>query len=291
MATKWIIAVVLAMLLNVQLGKVFFSEDFESESWRSNWNKSKHNQEKQADFEWTFGEYNPKNFSKGIKTTISSKSYILSHKLSSPIFLNKTKVVIQYSIKFEQHSICGSETIKLLDPSFNPAKFGDDRSELITFGPLICGIDNSLSIFFESEGKGEPWQKRKEAPTSRTTHFYTLELTPEGNYTLYVDLKQFSKGRIANEWAMKAPVQNFVIGGVGISVWQPSAGTIFDNILITDSLNEALDTAEKFVLKYRNRELEAVHKREAEIKSEEEMIKKIEEEHEAEGKEINKSDL
>ena len=35
-------------------------------------------------------------------------------------------------------------------------------------------------------------------------------------------------------------MENYTIGGLGFDVWQVTAGTIFDNILITDSLEEAL---------------------------------------------------
>lgn len=36
------------------------------------------------------------------------------------------------------------------------------------------------------------------------------------------------------------------IGAVGIEVWQVTAGTIFDNILVTDSVKEADDKKAKY---------------------------------------------
>ena len=39
------------------------------------------------------------------------------------------------------------------------------------------------------------------------------------------------------------PMESYTIGGLGFDIWQVKAGTIFDNIMITDNLEEAFTHA------------------------------------------------
>eukprot|EP01022_Parablepharisma_sp_SALTPOND_P028523 TRINITY_DN71095_c2_g1_i1.p2 TRINITY_DN71095_c2_g1~~TRINITY_DN71095_c2_g1_i1.p2 ORF type:complete len:319 (+),score=24.74 TRINITY_DN71095_c2_g1_i1:53-958(+) len=275
MNTLWILLAILA----VAFGKVIFSETFDSENWKQRWNKSEWRAAQQADFVHTGGKLDPGNFSKGLLTTTDMKYYVLSSKLPINIYLNSTPLVLQYSIKFEESVICGGAYIKLLKPDFNPSKFGLETPALVTFGPEVCGTNNRIHILLDSNGRGEIWRKSPKAPTDKSTHFFTLALYPDGTYSLYVNCKIESKGKISEEWALEDPstVKDFVVGGVGIAVRQTKTGTLFDNILVTDSLKEALDVADKFISTYKQKELEVAQKAEKKEIEQENEYKRIRE--------------
>lgn len=243
-------------ILSICFSKILFSENFDSANYSLNWKSSKYNENKQANFNWTTGKLAPEGFSHGLQTEYDMKSYILSHRLPEKIYLNQSTVVFQYSVKFEQPIICGSACIKLLNYSYDETQFGPMTPALITFGPEVCASNNRVLILLDSAGRPEKWLKTYEAPLERSTHFYTLEVNPKGSYGLYIDGNVISKGKIEDEWfKLENPVKNFVIGGVGLDIWQSKAGTLIDNILITDNLEEALDIAKKFRAKFRDEEL------------------------------------
>lgn len=56
-------------------------------------------------------------------------------------------------------------------------------------------------------------------------------------------------GRIPNPKYKEELPQDYTIGGVGIDVWQVKPGTIFDNIMLTDSIDDALAQAETIIEK------------------------------------------
>jgi len=68
------------------------------------------------------------------------------------------------------------------------------------------------------------------------------------------------------------------IGSVGIDVWQVKSGTIFDNIIITDSVKEAEDFLAETYSKHKDAEKEAFEAAEKKKKDEEEAARKKAEE-------------
>lgn len=64
------------------------------------------------------------------------------------------------------------------------------------------------------------------------------------------------------------------IAGVGLEIWQVKAGTVFDNILVTDSLEEAKAAAEKVLEKQKEEKAEAEKKEAEERKAAEEAAEK-----------------
>jgi len=74
------------------------------------------------------------------------------------------------------------------------------------------------------------------------------------------------------------------IAGVGLEIWQVKAGTVFDNILVTDSEDEARQQAETILKKQAEEKAVAEKKAEAERKAAEEAAEKAK----AEGKDESK---
>ena len=104
-------------------------------------------------------------------------------------------------------------------------------------------------MILDREGRGEVWKKAPEAPIDRLTHIYTLVLYNDSQYVVYVDRQLVENGTISEDWDVDydQTVHKYIVGGVGIDVWQVKAGTLFDNILITESLDDAMQYAKKFM--------------------------------------------
>jgi len=68
------------------------------------------------------------------------------------------------------------------------------------------------------------------------------------------------------------------IGSVGIDVWQVKSGTIFDNIIITDSIKEAENFLAETYTKHKDTEKEAFDAAEKKKKDEEDASRKKAEE-------------
>jgi len=75
--------------------------------------------------------------------------------------------------------------------------------------------------------------------------------------------------KVLNPVFQEIAMPNYVIGGIGIDVWQVRSGSIFDNIMITDSLEEAFSHARSVLEKQvsREKEFKAVADKEEEFKA------------------------
>ncbi len=257
-------------------GKVIFSETFDT-NWHPRWNVSRWQPDRQGAFVHCSGKLNLTNMSLGIMAANDSRFYAISSRVVPPIKMNATLIVIQYSMRFEQFNVCGGGYVKLLAPGFNQSGFGAESHSLVTFGPDVCSTNNRIQLLLDAGGRGEMWKKAPEAPADRLTHFYTLALHPNGTYSVYVDSKLREHGEVAKDWDLdyETTVRKFVVGGVGLDVWQAKAGTLFDNIMITDNLSEALEYAEGFLKRQVPLERELVRVEEAGERAIEEESRRI----------------
>ena len=254
------------LLSNIVMGKILFAEDFDTEEWKKTWVKSNWKNEKQAEFKHTEGTLAPKNFTKGLYTSQETKYYVLSRKFKPALNLSESPLVLQHSVKYEDSIVCGNGFIKLFPPDYNANECGFETPALVTFGPDVCSTNNRIAVLLNHNGLGEMWRKKVEAPVDKLTHFFTLMLKHDGSYQLYVDAEPVAEGSIESEWQVKAKEANwFNIGGIGIVIWQSKAKMLFDNILITDDLQQALRIAKEFINRYRQEEVE-IEEREKRIK-------------------------
>lgn len=103
---------------------------------------------------------------------------------------------------------------------------------------------------------------------------------------------------IPNPEYKEVAIDVYTIGGVGIDVWQTRAGTIFDNIMIADSLDDALAHAKKVLEKQVEKEKvfkaeydKEEEKRTAEARKQMEEAQKMSQEKKAHAGEEGKEDL
>merc|ERR1712080_547427 len=108
------------------------------------------------------------------------KNHAISAKLSKP-FSNRGKdLVIQFSVKHEEHkySFCGGGYIKLLPSNLVQKNFGGDSDYSIMFGPDLCGYDISRIHLIFNDGKTNLLKneeiKMEYGDKNEFTHVYTL---------------------------------------------------------------------------------------------------------------------
>jgi hypothetical protein len=269
----WVEWLIWASVVAVAVGRVLFEESFD-QGWEGRWNGSQWRTGQQGQFVRARGRWHGgSEAAYGLQTSTDMKFYELSTKLPIPRNLSAGLFVVQFSVKFEQSIACGGGYIKLLEPTYKPETFGGETPALIIFGPDICGSNNRIHVILENVGRGEVWKKAPEAPNDRLTHIYTLALYNTSQYAVYVDQQLIENGNISDDWDLNydPTVRQFVIGGIGIDVWQVKAGTLFDNLLIADSLEDAIQYAKMFMDKQAAGERLQKERAEEEDKRQEEL--------------------
>jgi len=119
---------------------------------------------------------------------------------------NKDKdLVIQYEVRLMNGLQCGGAYIKLLTKEFLPAEsseFKDDTPYTIMFGPDRCGTSDKVHFIFRHKNPiSNTWEEKhlnKTSPikTDSLSHLYTIHITPDNKYNLYIDLESVSSGSI-----------------------------------------------------------------------------------------------
>lgn len=134
------------------------------------------------------------------------KFHAISAKLPQP-FSNRDKdLVLQFSVKHEEHSysFCGGGYIKLLPSGLDQTKFGGDSPYYIMFGPDLCGYDVSrIHVIFNHEGENllkTDDIKLEYNDKNENTHLYTLVVHPDNTYEVLFDQQEKSKGSLFDGW-------------------------------------------------------------------------------------------
>jgi len=116
-------------------------------------------------------------------------------------FTQTGDLVLQYTVKWEQKIDCGGAYIKLA-PKSDQAAFGGDSPYSIMFGPDICGGTRKTHVIFNYAPKDTNLEMKKTvAPVSdQKSHLYTLHLTADGSYEVFIDEVSKSKGKLEEGW-------------------------------------------------------------------------------------------
>ena len=322
---------------------VYFSEEFNS-GWTSRWVQSAKpdfGKFEQSSGNWFVDE----TVDQGVRTSTNTRFYAISAKF--PSFTNADKqLVVQFTVKHEQHLDCGGGYVKLLPEGFDQENFGGETPYLIMFGPDICGSDKKTHVLLPYKGKNFINNKKFRVESDNFTHLYTLVINSDNTFQVLIDNEEAHSGAIEDffdilpakeisdpeavrpsdwvdsptiadvndvkpegwddvpeliqdaaaarpedwdeekdgewkapkirnpdykgEWRQKtvpnpeykgpwsAPKINNpeyhsdanlynigTAGGIGIEIWQVTAGTIFDNVFVGDNLEEARAFAER----------------------------------------------
>jgi len=199
----WLLTLV--AFLAVASAKVHFKDDLKGD-WESRWVTSnwKKDSGEAGAFKVTAGKYHGDGDSKvvGLQTTQDARFYSISAKF--PKFSNKdSKLVVSFSVKHEQNLDCGGGYLKLLPGPLDQADFKGGASESkynIMFGPDICGGTRKTHFILHHGGTNHQIKKNIPCETDEYSHTYTLVLSPDNTYEVYIDGNKKESGSIEEDF-------------------------------------------------------------------------------------------
>eukprot|EP00742_Colponemidia_sp_Colp-10_P011183 GILJ01012396.1.p1 GENE.GILJ01012396.1~~GILJ01012396.1.p1 ORF type:complete len:372 (+),score=101.59 GILJ01012396.1:29-1144(+) len=194
--SKYIVAA--AALAAAASGKVFFHEDFANrDAWVDSTTRDDFGKLviSSGDF------YGDKAINQGLKTSQDARFYSSSVKLTEPVTNEGKDFVVSLSVKHEQGLDCGGGYIKLL-PTFDQKKFNGDSEYFLMFGPDQCGSSRRVHAIINYKGENHLWKKEPRYPDDKLTHVYTLRITPENKYEMYIDQELKESGSLEEDWKL-----------------------------------------------------------------------------------------
>lgn len=182
------------------------------QAWTKRWTESSKWKPKAEMGKWklTAGEWYGDESDKGIQTSEDARFYGISAPMKKTFTSADKPLVIQYSVKHEQNLDCGGAYLKLLPggKKFDSAKFGGDTPYSVMFGPDVCGSSNKRThVILHSNPKDENLLINKEVSceTDDLTHLYTLVVSPDNTFEVFVDQKSVRQGKLEDEFDFLEP--------------------------------------------------------------------------------------
>lgn len=225
--------------------EVYFKEYFDS-TWKRTWVHT--SSFETAKFVLSPGWWYVDKSDKGLLCRNSTSNYAISAKFPS-FSTNSKPLVIQYTLRNHQDLECGGGYIKILNNKFESSSFDGSTPYLIMFGPDICANIYKCHIILPYNNENYSVNKQIEIPNDRATHQYTLILNPDFTVKVLIDNNEVFSGSMKEDFDIPQIVEDKFeiedIGGIGIEILQTSPGSLFDNIFITDSVEEAKKFSEE----------------------------------------------
>ncbi|XP_034978596.1 calreticulin isoform X1 [Zootoca vivipara] len=186
--------------------KEYFREEFDDEDeWEKRWVQSKHRSD-YGKFRVASGRfYGDREKDKGLKATEDTKYYAVSARF--PPFNNEGQtLVLQYTVKYDQHVDCGGAYVKLYSADLVQEVMNEDSEYYIMFGPDICGEDKKIvQVIFNYKDDYYLIKKNITCETDDFTHLYTLILRPDLTYEVKVDNYVAEAGHLEDDWDFLPP--------------------------------------------------------------------------------------
>mmetsp|Transcript_42516 Transcript_42516/g.51030 ORF Transcript_42516/g.51030 Transcript_42516/m.51030 type:complete len:411 (-) Transcript_42516:380-1612(-) len=197
----------LAVLPSQAIAETFLKEQFNDGKWSDRWTVASNwkSASEMGKWEPTVGKWHGSDESDmGLQTTEDARFYGLSAKLDKPLINSGKTTVIQYTVKHEQKLDCGGAYIKLLPggDKLDALSFGGDTPYAIMFGPDMCGSTKRTHVILNSEKKDENVMIKKDimCETDQLSHLYTLVLSPDNTFEVFVDNKSVRTGSLEKEF-------------------------------------------------------------------------------------------
>lgn len=178
--------------------KIYFHEDFTNrDRWVDSTSRSDFGK-----FVLSSGDFfGDKTINQGLKTSQDARFYSTSAKLDEPVTNEGKDFVVSLSVKHEQGLDCGGGYIKIM-PAMEAEKFNGDTEYFLMFGPDQCGYNKRVHVIFNYKGENHLWKKEPRYPDDKLTHVYTLRVTPENKYEMYIDQELKESGSLEEDWKL-----------------------------------------------------------------------------------------
>ncbi|XP_036372990.1 calmegin isoform X1 [Megalops cyprinoides] len=147
----------------------------------------------------------------GLVLKSRAKHHAIAALLDKPFIFQDKPLVLQYEVNFQDGIDCGGAYIKLLSSAkdLDLEQFHDRTPYTIMFGPDKCGEDYKLHFIFRHKNplNGDLEEKHAKRPdvdlkkfyTDKKTHLYTLVLSPDNTYEIFIDQSRVSKGSLLTD--------------------------------------------------------------------------------------------
>ncbi|XP_018593485.2 calmegin [Scleropages formosus] len=147
----------------------------------------------------------------GLVLKSRAKHHAIAAWLKKPFIFQDKPLIVQYEVNFQNGIDCGGAYIKLLSAADNLdlEQFNDRTPYSIMFGPDKCGEDYKLHFIFRHKNpkNGDIEEKHAKRPdvdlkkfyTDRKTHLFTLVLSPDNSYEVFIDQSSVSKGSLLSD--------------------------------------------------------------------------------------------
>lgn len=201
---------------------VYLAEHFDDVStYHKNWVHSKAKKDNIAeeiakyDGEWKLeaSQKDPLPGDMGLVLKSKAKHAAISSKLEKPFVFDRSPLIIQYEVMFQDGQECGGAYLKLLTDAPDNSdlrQFHDKSPYTIMFGPDKCGNDHKLHFIFrhknplngslEEKHCKKPKERLDEIFKDKIPHLYTLVLQPDNTFEIWVDKKIVNSGSLLEDF-------------------------------------------------------------------------------------------
>jgi len=192
------------LTLPAAAAKTYFSESFNTDSYKDSWVASSDWKPVGEMGEWVRSDGQWHGGDSALMTGENAKFYGLSAKMNEPVDNEGKDLVIQYTVKHEQKLDCGGAYIKLLrgGDKFDAKAFGGDAEYGVMFGPDICGSNRRSHVIFTHEGTNHLINKDVRCESDQLSHLYTLHIKSDNTFDVLIDNKSVRSGAIEDEFTI-----------------------------------------------------------------------------------------
>ena len=203
----------------------------------------------------------------GLMTSKNNSFFGISRSLPRhELFSKESPLIFQFQLTVPQIIECGGNFLKLFPVTLNPLLLSSTSESLLTFGPDFCGTESREVVFaltlVDSVGikRSQRSSMNIRAELDRVAHTYTLALYDSQSYEIFIDYNLRYTGSLSEDFLLKDGdkllLEQESVAYLGTELWQVRCGSIFDNIFIGHSIEEAKAFAEsKWPQSSRNTEL------------------------------------
>ncbi|CAF1132478.1 unnamed protein product [Adineta ricciae] len=199
---------------------IYFEDQFQDKSKWSRWVKS---QAKKDDVDEVLAKYDgewgieiPQSsvYNDDYALILKSKArhHAISANLFKPFDFSTSPLVVQYEVKYQTNQECGGAYVKLLSHTgkqLDLKQVTDKTPYTIMFGPDMCGVDHKYHFIVryrnpKTGAYSEHQAKKPTEPldtyfTDKKSHLYTLVLSADNSFKMYIDNKIINSGSLLED--------------------------------------------------------------------------------------------
>jgi len=109
-------------------------------------------------------------------------------------------------VKHAQNIDCGGGYVKLFPSTVTGDKMDGDSEYNIMFGPDICGPGKrKVHVIFSNNGENFLTTKDITCKTDEDSHLYTLKVSPDNTFEVFIDGKSEAKGSLKDDFSILKP--------------------------------------------------------------------------------------